>query len=123
MDKNYYQIDNITIEEAAIRAITRVANTYSPGFLVDCAKVAGLILPNVPGESKYFVEYDSDTLKKLPVTYILRKNMWKQYVKKHVREPFANYFANLTNRTTQNVIEQWGVNCYNMLRNLDEQYD
>lgn len=123
MDLNFYQLDNITIEEAAYRAICRVAETYSPGFLVNCAHVAGLELPVIPGESKYFVEHDCDTIGKLPLGYILRKNYWTQYVKIHVREPFKIHFVKLIGETTQDVINQWGLTCYNMLRNLDNQYD
>jgi hypothetical protein len=123
MEQHFYQIDNITIKDAAIRAICRVAETYSPSFLVECAHVAGLDLPVIPGESKYFVTYDCDTIKKIPLAFIVRKNVWEKHVNEYVREPFKQYFIDKINNASFDGIEHWGINCYNMFRNLDNQYD
>ncbi len=123
MELNYYQIDNITIEEAATNAIIRVAETYSPSLLIHCANLAGLYLPYIPGEKKYFVEHDYDTANKLPLMYHVAKNNWTRHVDKHIRQPFKKYFLYLINNSTQDVIEQWGIKCYNMMRNVDNQYD
>ncbi len=122
MEQDFYQIDNITIKEAAIRAICRVAETYSPSFLINRAHNAGLDLPVIPGESKYFIEYDSNTIRKLPLVYILRKNNWEKYVKSYVREPFKTYFVSLVNNNSDGIVH-WGINCYNMFRKLDCKYD
>ncbi len=123
MEQNFYQIDNITIKDAATRAICRVAETYSPNFLVDCAHVAGLDLPVIPGESKYFVEFDCDTIKTVPLAFIVRKNVWERHVKNYVREPFKKYFIEKINNSSIDGIEHWGINCYNMFRKQDLEYD
>ncbi len=123
MEQNFYQIDNITIKDAATRAICRVAETYSPSFLVDCAHVAGLDLPVIPGESKYFVEFDCDTIKTVPLAFIVRKNVWERHVKNYVREPFKKYFIEKINNSSIDGIEHWGINCYNMFRKQDLEYD
>jgi len=78
MEQHYYQIDKITIKEAATRAICRVADTYSPSFLVECAQNAGLVLHEIPGESKYFSEMLGDKNKQVPLEYIVRKNTWEK---------------------------------------------
>lgn len=123
MEQDYYQIDKITIKDAAIKAICRVAETYSPSFLVDCAHVAGLDLPVIPGESKYFVEFDCDKIKTVPLAFFVRKNIWEKHVKHYVREPFKQYFIEKINNSTNDGIEQWGINCYNMFRKQDLEYD
>ncbi len=123
MEHNFYKIDNISIKDAAIKAICRVAETYSPSFLVNCAHVAGLELPVIPGETKYFVEFDCDMIRKIPLSYIVRKNIWEKHVKHYVREPFKQYFIDKINNAPDDGIKEWGINCYNMFRKQDLEYD
>jgi hypothetical protein len=121
MEQDFYQIDNITIGEAAIRAIVRAGETYNPSILVYCAQIAGLDLEEIPGEDKYNFSYVED--KNIPMYLVAQQNIWKHYVSTNIREPFKNHFIKLIENSTDEVINQWGVHYYNMMRNLDLEYD